>query len=168
MYVEEGPGSTGEGGLVKEVPNPDALSGLYIKNRRGEVVKAPIPSDHIAYQVRLCSLCCGDRTTHHRACVFVPCHLALSPHLALASHHSMIILATLFRDPPQVGEAMQVHSGGALRATPHYVRAAKGPKAAGVARNTFAVFMQPDVTQVSTWGTGKEDAGEKGLEEERE
>jgi hypothetical protein len=47
----------------------------------------------------------------------------------------------------QVGEAMQVHSGGVLRATPHYVRAPSGPAAAGVARNTFAVFMQPDVTE---------------------
>jgi len=46
----------------------------------------------------------------------------------------------------QIGEAMQVHSGGVLRATPHCVRAASGPAAAGVARNAFAVFMQPDVT----------------------
>ena len=37
----------------------------------------------------------------------------------------------------------QVHSGGLLRATPHGVRAASGPAAAGVSRNTFAVFMQP-------------------------
>lgn len=41
---------------------------------------------------------------------------------------------------------MQVHSGGVLAATPHCVRAAAGPRAAGVARNAFAVFMQPDVT----------------------
>lgn len=40
---------------------------------------------------------------------------------------------------------MQVHSGGVLRATPHYVRAPSSPAAAGVARNTLAVFMQPDV-----------------------
>lgn len=48
---------------------------------------------------------------------------------------------------PQVGEALQVHSGGLLRATPHYVRAAQGPAAAGISRNTFAVFMQPDVEE---------------------
>jgi len=36
-----------------------------------------------------------------------------------------------------------VQSGGALQATPHCVRAATGTAAAGVARNAFAVFMQP-------------------------
>ena len=36
----------------------------------------------------------------------------------------------------------QIQSGGLLRATPHYVRA-PGSAAAGVSRNTFAVFMQP-------------------------
>ena len=42
----------------------------------------------------------------------------------------------------QMGEATQVHSGGLLVATPHCVRApSSGP--AGIARNTFAVFMQP-------------------------
>ncbi|KAK9785183.1 hypothetical protein WJX73_001207 [Symbiochloris irregularis] len=40
----------------------------------------------------------------------------------------------------QMGEASQVHSGGLLQATPHYVQAAD---AVGVSRNTFAVFMQP-------------------------
>ena len=37
----------------------------------------------------------------------------------------------------------QVQSSGLLQATPHCVRAASGPSAAGVARNAFAVFMQP-------------------------
>jgi len=35
----------------EEVPNPDAQSGLYIRNRQGRVVKAVIPPDHIAFQV---------------------------------------------------------------------------------------------------------------------
>ena len=43
----------------------------------------------------------------------------------------------------QMGQATQIHSGGLLRATPHCVRAAGGAAAAGVARNAFAVFMQP-------------------------
>lgn len=43
----------------------------------------------------------------------------------------------------QVGESMQIHSGGLLQATPHFVRSASSPAAAGVSRNTFAVFMQP-------------------------
>ncbi|KAG2436404.1 hypothetical protein HXX76_006708 [Chlamydomonas incerta] len=47
----------------------------------------------------------------------------------------------------QVGEALQVHSGGLLQATPHYVRSARGVAAAGVSRNTFAVFMQPNVDE---------------------
>ena len=42
----------------------------------------------------------------------------------------------------QMGEATQVHSGGLLVATPHCVRAPT-VGAAGVARNAFAVFMQP-------------------------
>jgi hypothetical protein len=46
----------------------------------------------------------------------------------------------------QVGEALQVQSGGMLRATPHYVRACDPAAAAGVSRSTFALFMQPDVT----------------------
>ncbi|EFJ42026.1 hypothetical protein VOLCADRAFT_43246, partial [Volvox carteri f. nagariensis] len=45
----------------------------------------------------------------------------------------------------QVGEALQVHSGGLLMATPHYVRAPRSHLAGGISRNTFAVFMQPDV-----------------------
>lgn len=43
----------------------------------------------------------------------------------------------------QIGESAQIHSGGALQATPHCVRAARGPKCAGIARSTFALFMQP-------------------------
>jgi isopenicillin N synthase-like dioxygenase len=43
----------------------------------------------------------------------------------------------------QIGETAQIHSGGCLQATPHCVRAAQGPAAAGVSRETFAVFMEP-------------------------
>ena len=43
----------------------------------------------------------------------------------------------------QMGETEQIHSGGILRATPHCVRAARGPKAVGVSRETLAVFMEP-------------------------
>ncbi|KAJ3219553.1 hypothetical protein HDU67_000498 [Dinochytrium kinnereticum] len=42
----------------------------------------------------------------------------------------------------QIGEASQVASGGLLVATPHLV---KSGGAANVSRNTFAVFMQPNV-----------------------
>lgn len=39
----------------------------------------------------------------------------------------------------------QSFAGGLLRATPHCVHAAGDTAAAGVSRQTFAVFMQPDV-----------------------
>eukprot|EP00956_Cyclotella_meneghiniana_P000036 scaffold83_cov57-Cyclotella_meneghiniana.AAC.2 len=41
----------------------------------------------------------------------------------------------------QVGETMQVHTGGLLQATPHAVR---GCASANVTRETFAVFMEPE------------------------
>lgn len=43
----------------------------------------------------------------------------------------------------QIGETFQIHSGGHVIATPHYVKV--GPKLAGtgICRNTLAVFMQP-------------------------
>ncbi|KAJ3164832.1 hypothetical protein HDU88_005044 [Geranomyces variabilis] len=47
----------------------------------------------------------------------------------------------------QIGEAAQVASKGLLVATPHLVKGAGIPAGSGlvIARNTFAVFMQPDV-----------------------
>lgn len=39
------------GGEVRQVPNPDPVSGLYIRDRHGRVVKANIPPDCIAFQV---------------------------------------------------------------------------------------------------------------------
>mmetsp|Transcript_4737 Transcript_4737/g.10175 ORF Transcript_4737/g.10175 Transcript_4737/m.10175 type:complete len:416 (-) Transcript_4737:140-1387(-) len=41
----------------------------------------------------------------------------------------------------QVGETMQIHTGGWLQATPHAVRGCKG---GNVSRETFAVFMEPE------------------------
>ena len=35
----------------EEVPNPDPSSGLYIRDRSGAAAKAPIPADHIAFQM---------------------------------------------------------------------------------------------------------------------
>ena len=46
----------------------------------------------------------------------------------------------------QLGQSIQIESGGTLMATPHYVRAPRG--AAGVSRSTFAVFMQPSWDRV--------------------
>lgn len=43
----------------------------------------------------------------------------------------------------QMGEATEFLSKGLFRATPHCVRASAGVDAAGVVRNTFALFMQP-------------------------
>ncbi len=58
----------------------------------------------------------------------------------------------------QIGQAMAIQSGGLLCATPHCVRGARGAAAAGVSRNTFAVFMQPEVTQQLEAPAGKRDA----------
>lgn len=41
MYFKDG----------KEVPNPDASAGLYVRDRSGLAIKAGIPADHIAYQM---------------------------------------------------------------------------------------------------------------------
>lgn len=46
----------------------------------------------------------------------------------------------------QIGETAQVHSGGVLQATPHYVRAPSAGLGAGVGRGTMAVFMEPEWT----------------------
>jgi len=45
----------------------------------------------------------------------------------------------------QIGESSQITSGGLLRATPHAVKALNPPDSAFIARDTFAVFMQPNV-----------------------
>lgn len=44
----------------------------------------------------------------------------------------------------QLGETSQIHSGGLLKATPHYVKSPNPELMHGIARNTFAVFMQPE------------------------
>ncbi len=101
-----------------EVPCPDPEAGLYIRNRHGDVVKVAIPPDHIGFQV-------GKAGTR--------------PDISCS--------ADRFLNLSQVGEAMQVHSGGLLRATPHYVRTASSNGSLGISRSTFAVFMQPDMFQ---------------------
>ena len=45
----------------------------------------------------------------------------------------------------QMGETQQIHSGGLLQATPHCVYAGKGGE--GISRETFAVFMQPEIDE---------------------
>jgi isopenicillin N synthase-like dioxygenase len=39
----------------KEVPNPDPNSGLYIKNRNGQIVRVKIPPTAIGYQIGECT-----------------------------------------------------------------------------------------------------------------
>lgn len=51
----------------------------------------------------------------------------------------------------QTGEALELCTAGRLRATPHLVKAGSWtPAAASVSRETFALFMQPDTSQVLT------------------
>lgn len=65
--------------------------------------------------------------------------------LYVKSRQGNIVRVTYDKDciAYQVGESSEIMSNGVLKATPHCVVGAKGEKAAGVARNTFAVFMQP-------------------------
>lgn len=42
----------------------------------------------------------------------------------------------------QTGEALELVTGGRLRATPHCVRVGSSPQASAVSRSTFALFMQ--------------------------
>ena len=52
----------------------------------------------------------------------------------------------------QTGEALQLITGGAFKAVPHFVR---GPKTSGhVARNTLAIFMQPNLDEIIDTRTG--------------
>ena len=46
----------------------------------------------------------------------------------------------------QTGEALELATEGKLRATPHCVRV--GGNNANISRETFALFMQPDVDQL--------------------
>jgi isopenicillin N synthase-like dioxygenase len=53
----------------------------------------------------------------------------------------------------QTGEALEVATGGKLRATPHCVRVgAGGEDATNVCRETFALFMQPNTDQLLSPG----------------
>ncbi|KAN0125045.1 hypothetical protein V8E52_001597 [Russula decolorans] len=47
----------------------------------------------------------------------------------------------------QTGEALELATAGRLRATPHCVRVGAGGDTEHVSRETFAIFMQPDVNQ---------------------
>lgn len=47
----------------------------------------------------------------------------------------------------QTGEALELATGGKLRATPHCVRVGGGEGIETISRETFALFMQPNVDQ---------------------
>ncbi len=93
MYLQ----TTNEGN-TEVVPSPSPEAGLYIRTRGGELSKATIPTDCLAFQT---------------------------------------------------GEALELATGGKLRATPHCVRVGSVAKdVLNVSRETFALFMQPDVDQM--------------------
>jgi isopenicillin N synthase-like dioxygenase len=56
----------------------------------------------------------------------------------------------------QTGEALQLITKGKFRAVPHFVRGAKGGK---IARNTLAVFTQPNLWEVVDGERGLDFAG---------
>lgn len=47
----------------------------------------------------------------------------------------------------QTGEALELATAGKLRATPHCVRVGAAKDAENISRETFALFMQPNVDQ---------------------
>jgi isopenicillin N synthase-like dioxygenase len=98
----------------KVVDFADEESGLFIRNRQGDVVKAAIPKDCLAFQL---------------------------------------------------GETLQILSGGSLIATPHCVIQGNKMKGLGLSRNTFACFMAPEWNEPMKVPAGKtrEDAFVKGI-----
>ena len=55
----------------------------------------------------------------------------------------------------QIGETAQIHTGGVLQATPHAVRGPSGQTAAGISRETMAVFMEPEYSGEMTLPAGR-------------
>jgi isopenicillin N synthase-like dioxygenase len=54
----------------------------------------------------------------------------------------------------QTGEALQLITGGRFRAVPHFVRAGEARPGEKIARNTLAIFMQPELGKVVDKNTG--------------
>eukprot|EP00624_Nannochloropsis_granulata_P002611 evm.model.NODE_23125_length_7385_cov_31.993635.3 len=55
----------------------------------------------------------------------------------------------------QIGETAQIHSGGLLRATPHAVKGSTTKTRKGLSRETFAVFMEPEMHEPMTIPEGR-------------
>lgn len=119
MYIDERDPALPE--IDPKDPTYSALfpnTGLYIKNRGGQLVKANIPRDHLAFQL---------------------------------------------------GECLQLISNESLRATPHCVRGIENdhPLAKFVARNTFAVFMQPNLFELVDPPVGEGSSNGVGVKKRR-
>jgi len=52
----------------------------------------------------------------------------------------------------QIGETSQIHTGGVFQATPHAVRGCRGGK---ISRESFAVFMEPEISGLMNLPSGK-------------
>lgn len=131
-------------GHLQPVPCPDPEAGLYIRTRQG----APGAGSR-AWRLR--ALLCHARqlAPQHRALEgqhFFVCHSEPSSGLVpVLAAPGEVVRVALPEDHLgyQVGEAMQIHSGGTLLATPHAVAAPRPALSGGISRNTLAVFMQP-------------------------
>ena len=127
----------------EEVPCPDPNAGLHIRARDGSIVKATIGAEQVLWQmcfnVDIWCTCFRQIALLRLA----QCSQLLWPASHTPSEMPLNNTVPVVQLAFQVGESMQVHSGGLLQATPHFVRACSGPAAVGVSRNTFAVFMQP-------------------------
>jgi len=117
----------------------------YDKERRGRLLTAP----HRIHS--LTGLCSAIYLAHDLDGNVVPVK-APSPAsgLYIQTRGGQLIKVAI---PPdclafQTGETLEIATAGQLRATPHCVRVGAGPGVESVSRETYALFMQPDVSQV--------------------
>ncbi|KAH9301021.1 hypothetical protein KI387_012604, partial [Taxus chinensis] len=106
-----------------EVACPDNTAGLYIKTRTDAIVKGKICGAYVGCTPNIDAINWRVFTM-----VSTPCQVTYGENNIAY----------------QVGEAMEILSKGLFHATPHCVKTAKGDKASGIERNTFALFMQPN------------------------
>lgn len=129
-----------------EDPSPDSWCATHIDHGCLTGLTAPMYVDES--QERLRSHAAGD-VTPLRSLAQPP---DASTGLYIQARDSTIVKVSI---PPdclafQTGEALQVLTGGQLKAVPHFVKAGTNNSLGGtaVARNTLAVFTQPNLDDV--------------------
>lgn len=112
-----------------EAPAPDATCGLHVKTRARQKVRVEIPPHAIAFQIgKTAELASGGL-------------LCATPHAVMVRQRPplSLLLGGYWASPCVLEGSLSLLLGG------HWLTAGQGPKEAAqqLARNTFAVFMQP-------------------------